>query len=204
MAKNLKKKIDLYILSLSFLFVMIIIMKIKIPVYFGANWQFIGWNKLISQNITGPILLSPIVLSFLFILYSIYVFFEFKYSNKGSFDLPAKIIKIKDINYENLSFIVTYIIPFSSLSFGDYKFITMITFLLVIIGIMAIKTNKFYINPTLAILGFRIYLIDYKGAQENSAEVNRIIITRCDLSLNDTIKCKQIDENISYAILAKK
>lgn len=40
-------KIELYFMSLSLLFFLLIIKSINIPIYIGSNWEFVGWEYLL-------------------------------------------------------------------------------------------------------------------------------------------------------------
>ena len=60
-----------------------------------------------------------------------------------------------------------------------------------------IRTDLFYANPTLAILGFRIYKV--KGSFRTGIRENIILITREDLHENDYIKYIKVDNRIYYA-----
>jgi hypothetical protein len=67
----------------------------------------------------------------------------------------------------------------------------------VVIGMIYIRTDLFYANPTLAILGFRIYKV--KGLFRNDERDNIILITRDELHFNDYIKYITVDTRIYYA-----
>ena len=69
---------------------------------------------------------------------------------------------------------------------------------LVVIGMIYIRTDLFYTNPTLAILRFRIYKVS--GSFRNNETRNGIVlICREVLNLNDRVKYIKIDERIYYA-----
>lgn len=43
-------KIELYFMSLSLLFFLLIIKSINIPIYIGPNWEFVGWEYLLYKK----------------------------------------------------------------------------------------------------------------------------------------------------------
>lgn len=111
--------------------------------------------------------------------------------------MSFKIIQLENIEYEHLSFLTTYIIPLICFSFDNMRYVYIFIILLVVIGMIYIRTDLFYANPTLAILGFRIYKI--KGLFRNSERENIILITREELFLDDYVKYIKVDNRIYYA-----
>ena len=69
--------------------------------------------------------------------------------------------------------------------------------LLMIIGTIYVKTNLFYANPSLALLGYQIYKV--KGKFSNNEESEVIVITRQKLSSSDKIQFLMLDERTYYA-----
>lgn len=184
------QKIKLYIISLLFLFVLI--GANQIPICFGSDCHFIGFEKLLLTK--PPILLFCVI----GIILSIIFYFNFNYTVVKSAGLPGEIIKdIENLNFENLTFLATYIIPLVCFDLDfhlkeDRNFI-MLILVLVLIGWIYVKTNIFYTNPTLAILNFKIYKIS------TDKRTNIIIITKKSLKLGDMILPRQISDNIFYA-----
>ena len=73
----------------------------------------------------------------------------------------------------------------------------MIFLILFLIGWIYVKTNIFYTNPTLAVLGYRIYKVDSQESQ------NMIVIVSGKLVIGDAIRTKKIDEKIYFATKVK-
>lgn len=181
------RKFELYIISLGFLFALIGIN--QIPYCFEEDCKFMGFNALFLKK--PPILLfcvSGLVLAFIFYLRFNYTFV------KGAALPPESIKSIKKIDYENLTFLSTYIIPLVcfDLDFNlsaDKNFLMLILVLL-LIGWIYIKTNIFYTNPTLAVLNFKLYLI----STETRSEI--VVISRAKLHVGDMIRLNRMDDNI--------
>jgi len=188
-------KIQLYILSLWLLFALLLINKIQIPFCF-SNCEFIGIKELLKLNII------PII-SFLFIISGFWFYYRFKFIIvKGAKSLPEQIETIENINWEHLTFLVTYVIPLLSfdLDFNLSKERNGLMFFLVliVIGMIYVKTNMFYNNPTLAILGYHIYKLNTTNKK------NIVIISKEVLQEDDWIKHKHISDNIYFAIKSKE
>ena len=99
------KKIELYIISLWFLFLLLFVNKIRFPLCFRSDCDFIGLKPLLLLNIVPTI-------SLLFMIMGLIFYLRFDYTIvKGAPRLPKKITKIQDLNFENLTFLITYIIP---------------------------------------------------------------------------------------------
>ena len=172
------------------MFFLVIVITIDIPVYWGADWVFVGFKFLLYENII------PLI-CFVSLLIGCCSFYDFIYTTKGSSELSFKITQLENIEYEHLSFLTTYIIPLICFSFDNMRYVCVFVILLFVIGLIYIRIDLFYANPTLAVLGFRIYKI--KGLFRNGERENIILITREELFLNDHVKYIKIDNRIYYA-----
>ncbi len=187
----MNRKIGLFFLSLWLLFLLIIIITIDIPLCFTGDCEFVGCLFLLKNNII-PILciiaLSIGLLSFL----------DFRFQMQGTPELSFKITESENIDYEHLTFLTTYIIPLVCFQFTNFRYILTFVIILFVIGLIYIRTDLFYANPTLAILGFRIYKV---SGEFRNGEVRkeRILISKNVLTVNDRIKYFKLDERIYYA-----
>ncbi|ANF52770.1 hypothetical protein A0O34_20620 [Chryseobacterium glaciei] len=182
----MKLKIQLYVLSLWLLFILLFINKVSFPTCFGINCGFISFQDILEMNIIPSISLIIVILGFIF-------YFQFKYIINGNRSLPEKISKIENLNWEHLTFLVTYILPFLSFNLGENRNGLIFFLSLIIIGFIYVKTNMFYTNPTLALLGYHIYKI----STANNDGI--IIITKDIIKKDDWIKSKLLSDNIYIA-----
>jgi len=60
---------------------------------------------------------------------------------------------------ETLAYLITYLIPFVGFEFTDIPGVIANALLFLIIGFLYIQSNMIYLNPTLALMGFRVYRI---------------------------------------------
>ncbi|MEJ5049460.1 anti-phage protein KwaA [Chryseobacterium culicis] len=185
------RKIGLFFLSLWFLFVMIIIITAKIPCYLENDFEFVGIKYLITNNI---IPLSCVIA----LIIGLFSFIDFNYQVKGTPELSFKISEIENIDYEHLTFLTTYIIPLVCFQFENIRYVIVFLFILSVIGIIYIRTDLFYANPTLAILQFRIYKVEGQF-RNGETRKSRILITKEKLSINDRVKYFKLDDRIYYA-----
>lgn len=181
------KKIELYIVSLWLLFLLIIVNRTQIEICWGCN--FIGFKQLFLDNIIPTIALSLFLLGFIF-------YFRFRYAINGTALLPIKIKKIENSNYEHLTFLTTYIIPLICFDLSQTRYAIDLLILLIIIGAIYVKTNMFYANPTLALLGYNVYKV------ETSQGENVIYISRDKLELNNWVSSLMLDQKTYFVKLA--
>ncbi len=184
-------KIQLYVLSLWLLFLLLFVNKINISIHFGNGYEFIGFRTLLKDNIIPLICVIFVFMGFVF-------YGKFKYIIKGAKSLPEQIVEIENINWEHLTFLVTYVVPLLSFDL-DFDLSNdrnglMFFLVLLIIGMIYVKTNMFYNNPTLAILGYHIY----KAKTTNKNHI--ILISKDTLVEQNWIEYKHISDNIYFAI----
>lgn len=180
------QKIELYLISLGPLFVLLLVSTVQIPYCSGDNCQFIGWDKLFYSNVV------PIVCGVVLIATAI-MYFRFNYMTQGATQMPEKIAEIENIQFENLSFLATYIIPLVAFDLSKTRGCIMLLLVLLLMGSIFINTNTFYLNPSLAVLGYRIYKV------VTSTNDKLIIITREKLNKDDSIFPRSIGETIYFA-----
>lgn len=183
MVKGTFRKIELYIVSLWLLFFLIAVKEFKL-----VSWQisltWIGFENVFYANIIPAI-------SLLFLILGLIFYARFRYILQGSSELPKKVIKIEDQNFEHLTFLTTYIIPFLRVKLeGQDLLVTCL--LLIIIGAIFVKTNLFYKNPSLALLGYRLYKVDTEGSS------NLIFISREQLTTGDSVLNIKLSDNIYF------
>ena len=182
-------KFELYIMSLWLLFFLIIVITIDMPLCFTGQCRFIGILELLSRNVVPAIAL-------VFLLIGAIFYFRFDYRLSGSKKLPSEIQNIDDLNYEHLTFLTTYIIPLICFNLTSTRYLIALALLLVVIGIIYVKTDKFYANPTLAVLGFRLYKIDVKT--RTGPKQGIVVITKDRLSVSDQIRTLELDQKVWF------
>ena len=185
-----KRKVDLYILSLGLLFVLLILITAKFPVCLGRGCEFVGFAALHYSNIVA--LVSLVLLAYCAVAYG-----KFKFDLKGTQEIPFEITKIESTNYEHLTFLATYVVPLISFDFGSLRQMLALGLLLVVMGAIYIKTDLFYANPSLALLGFHIYRAS--GNFKNGDREDLVIVCRGRLSVGDKVGYIKLDERIYFA-----
>lgn len=186
---NTCRKIDLYILSLALLFIFFIIISAKLP---DASFQpndIAAWKVLLLEN-------SLTLISLAMLAYCIFAYKRFDFTLKGTTNIPFEIKKIQSVNYEHLTFLATYVVPLISFDFSSGRQLIVLALLLVVMGIIYIKTDLFYANPSLSLLGFHIYQAD--GNFKTGSRENIVLVCRGRLTAGQKVSYIKLDDRIYY------
>lgn len=184
------RKIGLFFLSLWLFFILTIIITADVPICFSNGCNFIGFRTLLSNNIIPLICIVCLLIG-------TYSYFDFSFKLKDATQIPFKISKIENIDYEHLTFLTTYIVPLVCFNFIEIRYQLVLIILLVVIGIIYIRTDLFYANPTLALLNYRIYRVD--GEFKDGIRENIVLISRKTLEVNQRVDYIKLDNRIYYA-----
>jgi hypothetical protein len=188
------QKIKLYIISLFLLFLLLFLN--KVPYSFSGDSEFIGFKAFFTkENLVVTISIIFMLLAAIF-----YFLFNFQIAEAAT-NLPVQITKIENYNFETVTFLATYIIPLVcfdlDFDLDKNRNLFMLFCVLFLIGLIYIKTNMFYTNPTLAVLGFHIYKIN------TIKQEGIIVIIKGKVKRDDWLFCKHISDNIFYAKIQK-
>jgi hypothetical protein len=179
-------KIGMYLLSLWLLFVLIFVNKIKLNICFDCS--FASKKELLEIAIVNYLPLICVGL----LLISIIFYFRFKFLINGSKQGPKSVDAIENKGAEHLVFLATYIIPLVGFALENNRQVINLGITLFILGAIYVKTNLFYANPTLSLLGFKIF-----GAKIDGKDV--ILISISDIEIGDAINFMPLDKKIFFA-----
>lgn len=190
--KDTVTKFIFYFMSLWLLFVLIFILTIDIPpISFSKEYYCIYFKSLIKNNLLALFSLSLAVIGWIVASCK-------KRKWEGVSNPPYTIKSIKNENYEYLTFLTTYIIPLICIDLTKPRYVLILVILLVIIGFIFIKTDLYYGNPTLALMGYRLYRAEIQGID---APDGIILISKDHLNKKSCIKWIPIDK---YVWIAKE
>lgn len=149
-------RIKLFAISILPMWLLLFIKTISIPCYFGKNWQFAGWENIIT--VANFIALCSALLFISSGLYCYRLCYRLKSSPSS---LPVKIYEHteKDVDYINT--LATIVTLFSVLLI-DYKGLREILLFLVLLFVIFVcytKSNLYYCNPVFAAMGFKIAVV---------------------------------------------
>lgn len=126
---------------------------------------------------------------------------RFQRKLEGSRRTNYKIVKIQNANYEHLTFLTTYIIPLVVFDLQNVRYVIVLFILLIVIGIIYVKTDMYYANPSLALLGYHIYKVDILS--RHGAKEDIIFISKEILHNDMYVNYKELDEKIYFVGAAK-
>lgn len=186
---NIYRKANLYVLSLALLFFFFIVITAKLPEGKLLFNEFATWIAIAKAN--------PIsIISLICLLYCFYAYKKFDFDLNGAPDIPFEVTKIEGINYEHLTFLATYVVPLISFNFESERHMVVLVLLLIVMGAIYIKTDLFYANPSLALLGFHIYRADgnFKFGDRNGI----ILVSRGRIEVGQRVLYIKLDHRIYY------
>lgn len=183
-----KDQSQLYILSLYFLFLMISVLTFRLDLL--SDILKLEFDKVKVEDFL-------FTLSLLAMAICEYLRRQFeRYLGGGGGD-TLKVMECKSEDYENLTFLATYIIPFAGMSFDSLNKIFAYILLLVVIGVIFVKTEKYYANPTLAIFGYRLYKADLSDS--NALYQSIMVISKCRLQAGSNVHYKFLSNSVCFA-----
>lgn len=177
-------KCGMYVLSLCLLFIIIIIKQIEIP-------ESCTLLALLKANFISAI-------CFVLLIFSVLFYLTFDSIIKEDKNGPFKIIKIENANSDYPVFLATYIIPFIGFELETFRQIIYFIVTLIALGLMYIKSNIFYANPTLSLFNFTIYKVNLQSNVDAPIK-SCILLTKEKLTVHDEIILIELDSGVSYA-----
>lgn len=187
----MSKKIMFYMMSLFFLAILVFIASVNWPVFcYGSTVCTL--ETTIDSIFNKDLLNISSIFSIILFFTSLFCFFYFYFADTLNSQTPCVVRKVEDINYEHLSFFATYIIPLVAFDFSKERNLVLLIFLLLIIGSIYVKTDRFYTNPTLAIFGYKIYRADITFANQQEL-LQVVLITKDQIFVDDRFGCVTIE-----------
>lgn len=117
--------------------------------------------------------------------------------NWGFEDAGEKVKIIERITDSGLNFLMTFILPLIVDRIDSINNFILCVGLVVLVIILISKTNLYYQNPILILLGYKLYRIKFINAlREECKEKEFIVICHAELDENKIVKWKYIADNI--------
>lgn len=153
-----------------------------------------------AKTVGHPLFITLLLefLCLLWILYSLYGIKEFKDSQRANFISQGEtLVDIERIPNSGVTFFMTYVLPMAMDDLDTLKGIIVFGILMIILLTLMWKTNLYYQNPVLIVLGYEVFsfkfettqLVEYKGK-------NCIGITRGSVRTEHIIKRQIIADNV--------
>lgn len=186
---------------MSMVFVAIGFFCMDIPICTEEKSQFIGWSELWNNTRLGFfIIIGTVIVEFI-------VFKILKKSWKSNASkLTVKVTKIDNKNFDTLTLIASFCVPLVSFNYQQVNHWIVLVLLLIVIGVIFCRSDGFYNNPTLALLGFRLYKADFKTQEldQNSNNKSLVFISKDIIKKNDDVRYVLLSDKVGYAYKERK
>lgn len=181
---NLKSK--LIVLSLSPLFLLILI----------KNHKFAEYNGLVNFLEVNNWLVLIMIFCIVWIIASLFFLYEFKMQETHGYNEGYEIRNVIPIKDAGLNYLLTFIIPMIFDELNCWQ--NVIPFFLIIIILVELlsKTNLYYANPILTVLGYQIIEFDFVEPPKDDYKVKMIGICPKEINKEKVVKYKFISDNV--------
>ena len=135
--------------------------------------------KIICNVVEHPLFLSCIfeIIGILWILSAAFSIFEFTAMQRANFASQNESVKeCEKISDGGVTFFTTYVLPMVMDEIGTLKNFSIFVFLMVMLCILMWKTNLYYQNPILTILGYEIVSFQFEHTELSQFQGDRTCI----------------------------
>ena len=188
---KLINKTNLCVMSMELIFILAFIKSIDIPVYFGPDWEIVGWGNLFLDRPRNFVALFCL----LGFLWSQCVYWMLHHKLKGSPNtLPIKIqnIESKDAEYMSMLFTILTIVSFD---FSNVRDIIVFVAIFILYCVLLKRTDWYAASPILALKGFHLY-----AGETDKLPKGTLFLTNEEISLdtNVTRPYQQISKTVYW------
>lgn len=163
------------------------------------NNNFCSWNSLFTIL---KAIINPVTIILLFLIIGIGFLIYLLIKNNSFAQNKFKITQIQNVTSDNMTYIISYLVPFLSLNLNSTANLYSIIVLILTIGIIYVNSDMLYINPLLNWFGYRTYKISGKILNRDK-DVNDVffIIPKeiSQISVENVINQMQYDTSIYIA-----
>ena len=191
----MKQKIALYILSMTFFFIIVGLLCMDLPICY--NGEFIGFDQLWKNIRVGIVIISTTIV----IEIVVYRYLKNLW-NHTSKELTVEVVKVEEQNYDTLTFIASFMIPLVSFQLHQLSHWIVLAVLVIVVGVIFCNSKGYYTNPTLALLGFHLYNLSIMTQQVGKGEQKRsiVMISRERLETGSRFRYVKITDEVGYVI----
>ena len=187
-------KFKLFAVSLVFVWIILFVKNIDIPIYLGPYPVFVGWKRLLSY---ANIIALVSVVMFIVTMLSLH---RFNHRLKGSpSTLNTKITSVRErsFDYVNALATETTLVSIVLVPADTLREFLIFMLLMATIAVCYLKTNLYYSNPIFAALGYRLYTIK---VESSAIPDDAIVIVRNQIQSGDYIRCFHISDNVYFLV----
>lgn len=117
---------------------------------------------------------------------------------KVSNGLPVTVIKAANKSGDMFGYTIPYMLSFIRIDLGDWQIMVSLLMLLVVLFIMAYRTQTVLVNPVLAIAGYLLIDCTFK---RNGKESQAMVVTRTPIDAGDTLRLERLSHYLYINVL---
>ena len=159
-------------------------------------------KEIFTKTVCHPLFITMLLEIFclLWILYSLYSIKEFKAFQRFNFISQGEtLVHIERIPDSGVTFFMTYVLPMAMDDLDTLKGIIVFGILMIMLFTLMWKTNLYYQNPVLTVLGYEVFSFEFETTQLiEYREKVCIGITRGTVTTNNIIKRQLIADNVFF------
>jgi len=142
-----------------------------------------------------------LTICFLWCFVSILFYFYFKFNTSFAKESGYSIKIISEEKEAGLTFFTSMILPLLVGDLDKWQNAIAFTVIFTIIFLLLMKTNLFYSNPILTLMGYHVYIITFNN---NPYKDGQIFAVTTDIISNESIiEYREIDGDVVFAKLIK-
>ncbi len=156
---------------------------------FSPLWTIMIISYLIkSYNITNAIIVVIIALILAITIYN--TIKKFRQLRISSNSEKMEITEAREITQDYIPYVVSYLFPVLA-DLTNFSTLFAVIAVLIIIGVLYVRTDMLLTNPALLMVGFRLYEVEVQNYQHKLK-----IISRTPIGRNDSILVRAIGHEI--------
>lgn len=130
------------------------------------------------------------------IILGVILMFRYEYQWKGTRNLPVQVHEVEKESHEWMAVLTDCIVPLVGINLKENSEIIELFLILIIVGIIFIRSDLYLGNPTWAILGYKVYKVHIgMGGQPEE----KLVITKDMIRDGDYMEAIELDKNTWYA-----
>lgn len=206
MTENVSMKRALIMQSFAPLFLILFVKYFDYNLFYLCNKFFRIFLKkpdlAFIKSLGHPLFVTAILEIFclLWIVYSLYSIRSFEKNQRFNFISEGELlINIQKISDSGVTFFMTYVLPMAMDDLNTWRGIIVFVILMAILFSLMWKTNLYYQNPVLTVLGYEIFSFEFETTQAKEYKEKECIgITRGAGAVDSehSIKRQHISDNV--------
>jgi len=159
-----------------------------------SDGQALTRTQFIEANI---LILTLLLVCFIWCVVSIFLYCYFRFFVSFGKTGGYTISEVNEDKEAGINFFLTLILPLLIGDLNEWQNLVVFVLIFIIIFILLLKTNLFYANPVLTLLGYHVYKLTFYDNSDINNEC--IVLTTSKISTSATIEYKKIADKVLFA-----